>query len=86
MLKDQCISVTDLRTKTKHCLEGVAKEPKYIFVNNKPVAVIINVVEYEKICRKPNLIEFGNDEIDADLLAEAAIAKKIPKKNLINIR
>ena len=55
MIKDQCISVTDLRTKTKQCIDESKKEPKYIFINNKPVAVLINMTEYENNFIKPKL-------------------------------
>lgn len=85
MIKDQCISVTDLRTKTKTCLEGIDKEPKYIFINNKPIAVLIDIVEYEKNFLKPELIEFGKNEVDEKLKLEAAKAKKTGKNDLINI-
>lgn len=48
MKKDQCISVTDLRKKTKECLQGLETSPKYVFVNNKPVAVLLGIAEYEQ--------------------------------------
>lgn len=85
MIKDQCISVTDLRTKTKTCLEGIDKEPKYIFINNKPIAVLINIVDYEKNFLKPELIELEKNEVDEKLIKEGAKARKTGKKDLINI-
>ena len=85
MLKDQCISVTDLRTKTKTCLEDLEKEPKYIFINNKPVAVIIDVVEYEKNFLKPELIELAKNEVDETLAKEASKARKTRKQDLLDI-
>lgn len=86
MIADQCISVTDLRTKTKKCLEGVEHEPKYIFINNKPVAVILNIQQYEKNFPRPELIELKENEVNEELKKEASIAKKTRKKDLINIR
>ena len=85
MIKDQCISVTDLRTKTKTCLEGIDKEPKYIFINNKPVAVLINIVAYEKNFLKPELVELEENEVNEKLMKEGTAARKTSKKNLINI-
>lgn len=85
MIKDQCISVTDLRTKTKTCLEGLDKEPKYIFINNKPVAVILDIVEYEKTFLKPDLIELKKAEVGDKLAKEAALARKTGKKELVDI-
>ncbi len=85
MIKDQCISVTDLRTKTKTCLEGLEKEPKYIFINNKPVAVIVDIVEYEKSFTRPQLIELSKDEVGESLKKEAQSAKQTGKEGLMDI-
>lgn len=49
MLKQQVISVTDLRKKTKECLEDLDKNPKFIFMNNKMVGVLLDVDEYEAL-------------------------------------
>lgn len=85
MIQDQCISVTDLRTKTKQCLDGLGKEPKYIFINNKPIAVLININKYEELMN-PELIELEEKEIDENLKKEAASAKKISKEELLDIQ
>ena len=84
MIKDQCVSVTDLRTKTKECLSGIDKAPKYIFINNKPVAVLINIDTYEEMT-KPQLIELSTDEVSQELLNEAKKAKKTSQKELLDI-
>lgn len=85
MIKDQCISVTDLRTKTKQCLDGLGKEPKYIFINNKPIAVLLDIVEYEETFLKPQLIELREDEVNENLKKEAVHAKKSRKSDLLDI-
>ncbi len=85
MFKDQCISVTDLRTKTKECIEGLEKASKYIFVNNKPVAVLVDIDEYEHHFLRPILTELSLDEVDGKLLKRAAVARKTKKSDLINI-
>jgi hypothetical protein len=89
MLSDKCISVTDLRTNTKMCLDNLQTSEKYIFINNKPVAVIINIKSFEEMKKKsetiPELIELGEDEITPELKEKAEKAKKIKKSNLINI-
>jgi len=82
MLKDQCISVTDLRTKTKKCVEGLEKAPKYIFVNNKPIAVLVDIEEYEHHFLRPILTELSVDEVDKKLLKRAALARKTKKSDL----
>lgn len=84
MIKDQCISVTDLRTNTKQCLQETRKGPKYVFVNNKPVAVILNIDEYESNF-KPALFELSNDEITTSLKKAALKAQKTPKKDLLDL-
>lgn len=86
MFQDQCISVTDLRTKTKECLEDLNKEPKYIFINNRPIAVLIDIISYEKCCLKPELIELNDNEVDEKLIKQAKKAKQAKKSDLINIR
>jgi len=48
MRKDQCISITDLRTRTNKCLEDLKQNPKYIFANNKLVGVLVDPDEYDK--------------------------------------
>ena len=61
MLSNQCISITDLRTKTKECLDDLWKQEKYIFVNNKPVAVLVDVAMFEKW---NTLFDFEKEKID----------------------
>lgn len=85
MFTDQCISITNLRNQTKKCLEGLEQEPKYIFINNKPVAVIIDIVVYEKNFAKPQLIELKKSEVDETTKKKAAIAKKTKKSDLMDI-
>jgi len=84
MIKEQCVSVTDLRTKTKECLNGIDKAPKYIFVNNKPIAVLVDIDEFEEMS-KPRLLELGVDQVNESLLVEAHKARKIAKEYLRNI-
>lgn len=85
MIKSQCISVTQLRTETKKCLEGVEEEPKYIFVNNQPIAVIINIDDYENLCGYTELKELSEDEVTEGMKKEAKKAAKLKKSDLINI-
>lgn len=85
MFKDQCISVTDLRTKTKECLEDLNKEPKYIFINNHPIAVLVDVNVYEERFLKPGLVELEKSEVDVKLRKQATDARKSKKSDLINL-
>lgn len=85
MLKDQCISVTDLRTKTKECLENLSEKPKYIFLNNQPIAVLLNIDEYEQNFIKPELTELNKNQVSEELVNSAKITKNLQKSELINI-
>jgi PHD/YefM family antitoxin component YafN of YafNO toxin-antitoxin module len=86
MFKDQCISVTELRTNTRECLQGLEKEPKYIFINNRPVAVLIDINAYEEALMKPDLLELPIDQVDNTLKKQIAAAKKSKKSDLIDIK
>ena len=85
MLSDQCISVTDLRVHTKDCLENLVDAPKYIFVSNKPVAVLLDIQVYEANFLLPQLIELPHDQVSDVLLAKAKKAENSKRKDLINI-
>lgn len=85
MFKDQCISVTDLRLKTKECLAGLQTGEKYIFINNKPMAVLISIEEFENNFKKPALYELSRDEVTPELRAKIAKSQKTPKSKLMNL-
>jgi len=89
MISNQCISITKLRTKTKECLDNLDENEKFIFVNNKPVAVLINIKDYEEIKKKsetlPEIIELNESEVSDDLKKKAEKTKKIKKSDLVNI-
>lgn len=85
MFKDQCISITDLRTKTKECLEDLEREPKYVFVNNKPIAVLLDINEYEIAFMKPELKELSLEEVDSATLKAAEKARRTKKSDLVNL-
>ncbi|MFA7308626.1 MAG: type II toxin-antitoxin system Phd/YefM family antitoxin [Patescibacteria group bacterium] len=84
MLQNQCISVTDLRTKTKECLKDLKKEPKYIFVNNRPIAVIMDIAEYEEY-HCPVLRELDESEVAPEMRDRAEKARKASRSDLVNI-
>ena len=51
MLSEQAISITDLRKNTSDILSDLSL-PKYVFVHNKPTAVVMNMKEYETLKRQ----------------------------------
>ena len=55
MLTDQCVSVTDLKKNMNAYVKDLRKD-KIIFVNNAPVAVLIDIKKYEKMIRGGNFL------------------------------
>ena len=55
MLTDQCVSVTDLKKNMNSYVKDLRKD-KIIFVNNAPVAVLIDIKKYEKMMHEGNLL------------------------------
>ena len=50
MVTDQIISISDLRVKTSTYIKSLKDDwDKYIFINNKPKAVLVDVNRYEKL-------------------------------------
>ena len=55
MLTDQCVSVTDLKKNMNSYVKDLRKD-KIIFVNNSPVAVLMDVKKYEKMMHENNFL------------------------------
>jgi len=55
MLTDQCVSVTDLKKNMNAYVKDL-KRDKIIFVNNMPVAVLMDVKKYEKMMQEGNFL------------------------------
>jgi len=55
MLTDQCISVTDLKKNMNSYVKDLRRD-KIIFVNNAPVAVLMDVKKYEKIMHEGSFL------------------------------
>jgi prevent-host-death family protein len=55
MLTDQCVSVTDLKKNMNAYVKDL-KRDKIIFVNNIPVAVLMDVKKYEKMMQEGNFL------------------------------
>ena len=53
MLTDQCVSVTDLKKNMNAYVKDLRRD-KIIFVNNSPVAVLMDVKKYEKMMHEGN--------------------------------
>ena len=55
MLTDQCVSVTDLKKNMNAYVKDLRRD-KIIFVNNAPVAVLMDVKKYEKMMHEGNFL------------------------------
>ena len=53
MLTDQCVSVTDLKKNMNAYIKDLRRD-KIVFVNNTPVAVLMDVKKYEKMMHESN--------------------------------
>ena len=60
MLTDQCVSVTDLKKNMNSYVKDLRKD-KIIFVNNTPVAVLMDVKKYEKMMHECNYLNIWID-------------------------
>jgi|GEM_PF-4115643 len=58
MLAQQCISVTDLK-KNANAYVDTLEHPRFVFVNNKPKAVLMDISMYEKM--KEEYVDFVFD-------------------------
>jgi len=85
MLTDQCISVTDLRTKTKQCIDKLKEGEKYIFINNKPKAVLMDIDVYEKLFDGYVLKELPTKDISDSLLKKADKTRKMKSDEFVNL-
>jgi len=89
MRKEQCISITDLRTKTKDCLADLSSNPKYIFANNKLVGVLVDPDEYDKQeslgVLYPLDLSKESPESTEKLKRMAAKAQSLPREELVDL-
>lgn len=60
MLTDQCISVTDIKKNMNAYIKDLRRD-KIIFVNNAPVAVLMDVKKYEKMMRESNFLNIWTE-------------------------
>ena len=70
MITDQCVSVTDLKKDMNAIIKDLRKE-KIIFVNNTPIAVLMDVRKYEKLLQEKDLVS---------ITLEPRISRKAMKK------
>lgn len=87
MRSEQCISVTELSKNTSGIIRRAgATGVQYVFVNNKPQAVILSMQEYESL--ENSMVEFGNihsRELSEETKNMYDRAKKLPKEAFVDL-
>ena len=72
MLKDKVISISDLRTNATKIINSIPETgDKYVFVHNKPKAVLVDVDWFETVSEKYN--KHGIEFIQADEFEKKSI-------------
>ncbi|QFR38811.1 type II toxin-antitoxin system Phd/YefM family antitoxin [Candidatus Gracilibacteria bacterium 28_42_T64] len=80
MIKDKVISISELRSNATKIIENLPKTgDQYIFVHNKPKAVLVDIDWFETVSQKYNKhgIEYINPDIfEIDSIKEYESRKK----------
>jgi hypothetical protein len=86
MRANQCVSVTELAKNTSGIIRRSSEVgTQYVFVNNKPQAVILSMEQYEIF--ENMIVEFGETErqnLSTDTQTMYDKAKKLPKDAFID--
>ena len=86
MRAQDCISVSELKRSPSQILKSLAKDKrKYIFVNNKPVAMIVDFDEAEKSGYTDDRVFFGltsQMDVSSDALLPNARVKEFTKRGI----
>ncbi len=79
MIKDKVISISDLRANATKIIDDLPKTgDKYIFVHNKPKAVLVDIDWFETVSQKYN--KHGIEYINPDIFETDAIKEYESKK------
>jgi PHD/YefM family antitoxin component YafN of YafNO toxin-antitoxin module len=79
MIKDKIISISDLRTNATKIIDNLPKTgDQYIFVHNKPRAVLVNVDWFEAVNEKFN--KHWVEYVNPNIFEEGAIKEYESKK------
>lgn len=66
MITDQCIWVKELQENAMMLIKEVSTWwPKYIFVNNKPVAMLVDINNFSIDIEEPFHFDFWKEGLDA---------------------
>jgi len=88
MTKAQCVSITDLRRNTKECFADLPDiGVKYVFINNKPKAVLVDIDDFDAFYSPPRvtLYRMRDDDLTPEMKKKIEKAKKAKKSDFTNI-
>jgi hypothetical protein len=72
MIKDKVISISELRSNATKIIENLHKTgDQYIFIHNKPRAVLVDIDWFEAVSKKFN--KHGIEYINPDIFEKSAI-------------
>jgi hypothetical protein len=71
MIVDQCISITELKRSASSLIKSLKKDGrKIVFVNNKPVAVLADIDNFDLSIEEPFDFDFGPEGVSPKLILD----------------
>ena len=76
MLTDQCVSITDLKRNASFLIKSLKKDwNKIIFLNNKPVAILADINNFDLNIEEPFDFDFWPDGISPKVILDQLRSK-----------
>jgi len=76
MITNQCVSITDLKRNASWLIKSLKKDGnKIIFVNNKPVAVLADIENFNLNIEEPFDFDFGLEGVDPQIILDELKSK-----------
>jgi len=71
MIADQCVSITELKRNASWLIKSLKKDwNKIIFVNNKPVAILADINNFDLNIEEPFHFQFWEEGVDPKEILE----------------
>ena len=88
MRAEDCISISELKKSPSQVIKSLERDKKkYIFVNNKPVAMVVDFLEAEKLGYTDDSVFFDTMpkvNISSEWLKQLAESQKIERNRYVN--
>jgi hypothetical protein len=90
MIASDCVSISELKKSPAQIIKSLKQDKKkFIFVNNKPEAMIIDFQTCEELGLTDDRVEFGimdKADLSPEALAHFEESEKIPLSEYINFQ